>query len=61
MSAQMCETQFTPPHGPLLLMPASGPLHVLFLLPEIDFPHGVPHHLGVSSNVTFSKKPSQLK
>ena len=24
MSAQMCETQFTPPHGPLLLTPASG-------------------------------------
>lgn len=49
------------PRGPYSLMPASGPLPMLFLLLEIQCSQGLPHPLGVSSNVTSSEKPSQLK
>lgn len=44
--------------GPHLLEPVLGPLHELLLLPEIHSPLGLPHPLGVSSNVTSSEKPS---
>lgn len=52
---------FPLPPGPHLLVPVSGPLHAWLLLPEIHSPLGLPHPLGVSSNVTSSEKPSELQ